>query len=57
MITQGTIMLAAGVLGFAICAGSLCFLPRTFSRQREELLAEIENQDKKRDGKEKGKGE
>lgn len=57
MITQGTIMLAAGFLGFAICAGSLCFIPRTFSRQREELLAEIENQDKKRDGKEKGKGE
>ncbi|MDO5781676.1 MAG: hypothetical protein Q4P27_04395 [Eubacteriales bacterium] len=57
MITQGTVMLAAGILGVVICGGSLCFLPKTFRRQREQLLEKMEMQDRNREGNEKGKGE
>ena len=49
MVTQGTVMLVAGILGVVICGVSLSFLPRIFHRQREQLLEKLEMQDRKLD--------
>lgn len=49
MVTQGTVMLVAGILGVVLCGGSLCFLPWIFRRQREQLLEKLKMQDRKLD--------
>ena len=49
MVTQGTVMLVAGLLGVVICGVNLSFLPRIFRRQREQLLEKLEMQDRKLD--------
>lgn len=49
MVTQGAVMLVAGILGVVICGVSLSFLPRIFRRQREQLLEKLEMQDRKLD--------
>ena len=49
MVSQGTVMLVAGILGVVICGVNLSFLPRIFRRQREQLLEKLEMQDRKLD--------
>ena len=41
LITLGTVMFAAGILGFVLCGVSLCLLPGHFRKQRERVLEEV----------------